>query len=155
MQASFKFFGWVTANSCHASTYIDKQLSIMALYRRPPTCPECGEEIRGKYTQHQTFFVGDTFQKWDWENHKCRLGTKYFIERMDTHNWWVTLSLWTNDPMKATMFDTKEEAEEFLKTTNHISARIDAQVTEHEFVREQPAREPNLKDALAGFRKKR
>jgi len=127
----------------------------MALYRRPPTCPECGEEIRGKYNEHQTFFVGDTFRGWDWEGHKCRLGTKYFIERMDTNLWFVKGVVWTLDPMAAKMFDTKEAAEEFLKTTNDISARIDAQVTEHEFVRVKPAREPNLKDALAGFRKKR
>lgn len=132
----------------------------MALYRKSPTCPECGETIRGRYLHQSNVpmmhrIIGDTFQGWDWKGHKCRLGTKYFIERMDTHLWWVAGTKWTSDPMIAKMFDTKQTAEEFLKTTNDISARIDAQVTEHEFVRLQPAREPNLKDALMGYRNPR
>lgn len=130
----------------------------MAVYRKAPTCPECGEQIRGKYLDQSDTpimhrIIGDTFRGWDWANHRCRLGTKYFIERMDTHQWFARKS-WTSDPMIAKMFDTKENAEEFLKNTTDISARIDAQVTEHEFVRVHPAREPNLKDALTGYRKK-
>lgn len=122
----------------------------MALYRRPPSCPECGETIKGRYRDMGAHFVGDTFAGWDWQNHRCRLGTKYFIERSDTNEWWP----WTNDPMKALMFDTRAEAEKYLTESTKISARINCTVTEHEFVRVQPAREPNLKDALAGYRKR-
>jgi len=106
----------------------------MAVYRTAPKCPKCGEYISGKYWQPEVFFCGDTFTGWDWDGHVCRLGTKYFIERKDTNQWWVAFTTWTNDPMQATMFNTRQEAEEFLKTTTDISARIEATVTEHEFV---------------------
>ncbi len=51
-----------------------------------------------------------------------------------------------------TMFDTREEAEKFLKESNVIPSRLECIVTEHEFVRVHPAREKNLKDALTGLR---
>lgn len=121
-------------------------------HRIAPTCPECGEQIKAKHYQTQTFVAGDTFSHWDWKSHKCRIGIKYFIERTDTNYWWYALTAFTNDPMAATMFDTREEAEKFLKESNVIPARLDCIVTEHEFVRVHPAREKNLKDALTGLR---
>jgi len=126
----------------------------MAVYRKAPTCPECGETIKGKHYEPQTFFCGDTFRGWDWDNHVCRLGTKYFIERTDTIQWWIKGG-WTNDPMAAMMWSTKKEAENYLLESIEIPPRIPCYITEHEFVRVKPAREPNLKDALTGFRKKR
>lgn len=119
------------------------------LYRKHPTCPKCGEEINGKYHDRGHNFIGDTWYGWDWDNHRCRLGIKYFIERMDTREWWP----WTNDPMKAKMFDTKEDAQKYLMESTEISARIQCEVTEHEFVSDFTPREPTITDALLGYKK--
>lgn len=105
----------------------------MAVYREPPKCPKCGESIKGKYWQPETFFCGDTFQGWDWSGHICRLGTKYFIERTDTNQWWVRGG-WTNDPMSAMMWNEKQQAEDYLKMSTDIPPRLECIVTEHEFV---------------------
>lgn len=120
----------------------------MAVHRTPPKCPKCGEHINGKYWQPETFFCGDTFQGWDWAGHVCRLGTKYFIERTDTNEWWI-IGGWTKDPMKAMMWTYKNEAETYLKMSTDIPPRLDCIVTEHEFVRMKPkAGGENLIDAL-------
>lgn len=98
-----------------------------------PTCAKCGKKISGWYA-NRPGFVGDTFLGWDYEGHKCRLGIKYFIERMDIHQWWMGPGTWTNDPMSARMFDTRVLAEEYLKMSTLIPPRLECQVTEHEFV---------------------
>ena len=113
----------------------------MAVYRKAPKCSKCGEEINGKYWQPEVFFCGDTFTGWDWAGHRCRLGTKYFIERTDDHRWYWdngektqnerTIGF-TNNPMTAKMFDSKEEADIFLKEKLPVF-RFDLEVTEHLF----------------------
>lgn len=115
----------------------------MAVHRTAPKCPKCGEDISGKHWQPETFFCGDTFTGWDWANHRCRLGIKYFIERTDTHQWWWEDQTdnynerscgWTNNPQDAVMFDTNELAESYLKESSAIPSRVECIVTEHEFV---------------------
>ena len=106
----------------------------MAVYRKAPQCPKCGIEIQGKYYRPEVFFAGDTFTGWDFEGHVCRLGTKYFIERIDTHLWWQGFGVWSNSPTAAMMWNTKEEAEEFLKMSLEIPSRLECIVTEHEFI---------------------
>lgn len=106
----------------------------MAIHRTNPKCPNCGGEIKGKYFKPKTPFAGDTFIEWDWEGHTCKVGIKYFIERTDNNRWWSSNG-WTNDTQKAMVFDSSEEAEEYLKESTEISARIACAVTEHEFVK--------------------
>ncbi len=108
----------------------------MAVYREAPKCPKCGGNIKGKYWQPKVVFAGDTFRGWDFEGHVCRVGTKYFIERTDTHQWWSDQS-WTTDPMSAMIFSTKDKAENYLKDSLDIPPRIPCEVTEHEFVNEK------------------
>jgi len=114
----------------------------MAVYRKAPKCPKCGESYGAIHWEPEVFFCGDTFIRWDREGHVCRLGIRYFIERMDTRQWFWTngdkrinerTSGWTDAPGKAKMFVTKDEAEEYLKNS-WIPPRIECQVTEHEFV---------------------
>lgn len=105
----------------------------MALYRETPNCPKCGGRIKGVYSNRGYNFVGDTFQRWDYNGHVCRLGTKYFIERTDTHLWWVKGG-WTNDPMSAMIFETREKGEIYLTNSFDIPPRLECTVTEHEFV---------------------
>jgi len=40
--------------------------------RRPPTCPNCKEPYQGIYADRGKNFVGDTFIRWDIEEHKCK-----------------------------------------------------------------------------------
>lgn len=103
------------------------------VYREAPRCHKCGAGINGRYFIPPEIFVGDTFLGWDYEGHRCRVGTKWFIERLDTREWWVKLR-WTRDPMSAMMFDSSIEAEVFLAESVEIPARINCIVTEHEFV---------------------
>jgi hypothetical protein len=106
----------------------------MAVYRKPPKCAECGMDIQGKYYRPEVFFAGDTFIAWDYSGHVCRLGTKYFVERTDSNLWWQGQGVWTNNPDAVMIWDTREEAEEYLKTTTEISARLECIITEHEFL---------------------
>lgn len=119
----------------------------MAVYRKAPKCSKCGEPYKAIHWKPETFFCGDTFVRWDRENHICRLGILYFIERTDNQNWYTKRG-WTVDPMKALAFKTKEGAENYLKMSIDIPARLDCVVTEHEFV--SPAGGGNLIDALKG-----
>jgi hypothetical protein len=110
----------------------------MAIARRPPTCPKCGEPYRGIYKDQSNVpmmhrLIGDTFIRWDTSGHICRIGTLYFIERTDNQNWYTKRG-WTVDPMKALAFKTKEGAENYLKMSTDIPARLNCTVTEHEFV---------------------
>lgn len=117
----------------------------MAIARKAPKCPKCGEPYKAIHWKPQTFFCGDTFVRWDRKNHMCRIGTLYFIERTDNQNWFTTKG-WTIDPMKALAFKTKDGAETYLKMSLDIPARLECVVTEHEFV--SPAGGENLIDAL-------
>src|SRR5690242_2070943 len=106
----------------------------MAVKRTPPKCPKCGEYFDGKYWHPETFFCGDTFIGWDYEGHICRLGTKYFIERTDTHQWWTESNQWTTDPMGAMIFIQRDIAKKYLENSLIIPPRINCEITEHEFV---------------------
>lgn len=129
----------------------------MAIARRPPTCPKCGETIKGIFKDQSNVpimhrLIGDTFIRWNWEGHMCRLGTLYFIERTDTQQWAALKGVllfgtvgWTVDPMKAIAFKTKKGAETYLKMALNIPARLECVVTEHEFV--SPAGGENLIEA--------
>lgn len=44
----------------------------MAVYRPIPKCSICGEDYNAIYEDRGKYFVGDTFLKWDVENHKCK-----------------------------------------------------------------------------------
>lgn len=110
----------------------------MAIARRAPKCKKCGESYRGIYRDQSNIpimhrLIGDTFIRWDIEGHVCRLGIRYFIERMDLRTWYMKRG-WTADPMKAKCFKTRVEAEEFLKMSLDIPSRLTCEVTEHEFV---------------------
>lgn len=108
----------------------------MAVWRKAPKCTRCGEEIKGKYWEPEVFFCGDTFIGWDYAGHVCRLGKRYFIERMDTREWWTGLKYleWTVDPTVAMVFVERKEAEKYLAENLRIAPRIECTVTEHEFV---------------------
>lgn len=48
----------------------------MALYRENPKCHKCGGVIKGIYKDQTDIpvsmrIIGDTFIRWDWQNHKC------------------------------------------------------------------------------------
>lgn len=48
----------------------------MAIRRESPKCPKCGVVIDAIYLDQSDLpeiqrVIGDTFLKWDWENHKC------------------------------------------------------------------------------------
>lgn len=107
----------------------------MARYRKNPICPKCGVAIEGKYWKPASGigFAGDTFEGWDWRGHVCRIGIKYFIERTDENKWW-TGSDWTNDPIKAMLWNDESEAKKHLTESMLISPRIPCGITEHEFV---------------------
>lgn len=110
----------------------------MAVARTAPKCPKCGESYGGIYRDQSNVpimhrLIGDTFIRWDISGHICRLGIRYFIERIDTQQWYMKRG-WTNDPMKAKVFTVKDVAEEFLKMSTDIPSRLECQVTEHEFV---------------------
>lgn len=78
--------------------------------------------------------IGDTFLGWDYSGHVCRLGVRYFIERMDTNQWYAGRGRWSDDPHKCKVWVKKQAAEEYLKMSTIIPARLECQVTEHEFV---------------------
>jgi hypothetical protein len=104
------------------------------VYREAPICEKCGMDIQGMYRQPHVVFAGDTFIGWDYAGHICRLGTKHFIERTDTNLWWQGHGVWTSSPTAAMIWDTKVEAEEYLKMSLDIPPRLDCIVTEHEFI---------------------
>ena len=111
----------------------------MAVARTAPKCPKCGQDIGAIYRDQSNVpimhrLIGDTFIRWDFEGHVCKVGIKYFIERMDTRQWYMKRG-WTIDPLRAKLFNTKESAEEFLKMALDIPARLNCEVTEHEFVK--------------------
>lgn len=110
----------------------------MAVARKRPTCPKCGEPAKAVHADRGKYFVGDTFIRWD-RQHVCRLGVRYFIERMDNHQWYAGKSKWTNDAHKCLIWEKKENAEIFLIESTMISARIECKVTEHEFVHQELA----------------
>lgn len=109
----------------------------MAVARKAPKCPKCGESYRGLYAKRSRTFVGDSFIRWDTHGHICKLGVLYFLENMETHEWYKGKGEWTTDPHKCKLWKTKESAERFLKYSVNISARLDVQVTEHEFVHQE------------------
>ncbi len=107
------------------------------VYRKNPKCIFCGGKIKGVYKPTENFY-GDSFIKWDYENHVCRLGIVYFIERMDTHEWF-TGETYTNNPNDAMVFKTKELAEKFLKKWEKEEnfdglSKLELVITEHEFL---------------------
>lgn len=106
----------------------------MSIARTAQKCPKCGESYKGIYADRGKNFVGDTFIRWDKENHICRLGILYFIERIDNNQWFGSRGFWTNDPMKAKAFKQKESAEDYLKMSLDIPPRLHCIVSEHEFI---------------------
>lgn len=111
----------------------------MAVARKAPICPKCGQGIGGIYKDQSNVpmmhrIIGDTFIRWDFEGHVCRVGITYFIERKDNNQWYFKRG-WTNDPMKAKAFKTKEIADNHLKMALDIPTRLQCEVTEHEFVK--------------------
>lgn len=109
----------------------------MAVARTAPKCPKCGQSYGGIYQDQSNVpimhrLIGDTFIRWDIEGHVCKLGVVYFLERTDTHQWYFKRG-WTNDPLKCRIWKTKEEAENYLKMSLDIPARLEVIVTEHIF----------------------
>lgn len=43
----------------------------MAVYRKPPQCPHCRQNIKAIHRKVSDTFVGDTFLRWDYQGHKC------------------------------------------------------------------------------------
>ena len=39
----------------------------MAVFRKQPVCPKCGEKITGRYKKSK--LIGDNFIGWNWEEH--------------------------------------------------------------------------------------
>jgi hypothetical protein len=105
----------------------------MAVFRQQEICKNCGQPYKAIHRKTQQLFVGDTFIRWDRDNHVCRIGTLFFIERTDTQNWYNKKG-WTIDPMKAVAFKTKQLADNYLKMSLDIPARLHCVVTEHYFV---------------------
>ena len=57
----------------------------MAVHREAPSCPKCGEKIKGIWKTVRDF-VGDTFVKWDYSGHVCHIPEQFGQQLINEFN---------------------------------------------------------------------